>query len=83
VLVVRSARAGLALCFGASTVTLGSELELAVCDTAGPHSNIVERIATAEGATKFEDNLIIMCSQIRDGHAVPMFAWYDPALAPR
>jgi hypothetical protein len=46
---------GLATCFGAATVTLGSELEEpAACDRAVPlraHSNAADRIATAEGAT--------------------------------
>jgi hypothetical protein len=65
VLAARSACGGLALCFGASTVTLGSELEPAVCDIAAQvrlHSNAVDRTATAEGATKFEDNLMIISS---------------------
>lgn len=67
VLVARSACAGLALCFGASTVTLGSELELAVCDTAAPvrlKSNAVDRMTRAEGATRRDDNLMAMSFQI-------------------
>ena len=58
---------GLATCFGDSTVTVGSwEAEpVAVCDTAGPHSKTVDKIATAEGATKLEDNLMTISSQGR------------------
>jgi hypothetical protein len=43
---------------------LGSEL--AGCGAAGPpraHSNAVDRIATAEGATKPDDNLMIISSR--------------------
>jgi hypothetical protein len=55
---------GLATCFGASTVILGSwEAEsVAVCDTAGPHSKTVDKIVTAEGATKLDDNLMTISS---------------------
>jgi hypothetical protein len=42
---------------------------VAVCDTAGPHSKRVDRIATAEGATKLDDNLITKSSE--GGHAAP------------
>ena len=52
---------------------LGSEL--AVCGAAGPpraHSNAVDRIATAEGATKPDDNLIIISSRARTDVAAPM-----------
>jgi hypothetical protein len=58
---------GLATCFGASTVTLGSEEAgpVAVCDVAGPHSKIVDKTATTEGATKLDDNLMTMFSQWR------------------
>jgi hypothetical protein len=54
---------GLATCFGASTVMPGSwpAGPVAVCDIAvslRPHSNAVDRIAKAEGATKLEDNLM-------------------------
>ena len=71
----------LATCFGASTVMLGSGAAepVAVCDTAvplRPHSNAVDRIATAEGATGLDDNLMTMSSQIQDGHAVPMRTRY-------
>lgn len=47
---------GLATCFGASTVTLGSEEAglVAVCDTAGPLSNTVDKIATADEAAKLD-----------------------------
>lgn len=63
---------GLATCFGASTVMLGSELAepVAVCDAAGPHSKAVDKIATAEGATKRDGNL--MTISFRGRHAVPM-----------
>jgi hypothetical protein len=58
--------ADLATCFGAATVTLGSELEEpAACDRAVPlraQSNTVDRIATAEGATKPDDNLMAKSS---------------------
>jgi hypothetical protein len=52
---------GLTICFGAWTVMLGSEGMVAavvVCDIAvplGPHSNAVDRIATAVGATRLDD----------------------------
>ena len=50
---------GLATCFGASTVTVGSEVAepVAVCGAAGLHSKTVDKKATAEGATKLDDNL--------------------------
>jgi hypothetical protein len=72
---------GLATCFGAWTVMLGSEVAkpVAVCDIAvplGPHNNAVDRMATAEGATKLDDNLMTCPSQIRDGNAVPRVARY-------
>jgi hypothetical protein len=53
-------RFGLATCFGASTVMLGSGLleSAGVCDAAGPHSKTVDKTATAEGATKLDDNLM-------------------------
>jgi len=58
-----------AACFGASTVTLGSEEAgpVAVCDVAGLHSAILDTIATTEGATKLDDNLMTMFSP--GGHA--------------
>jgi hypothetical protein len=58
---------GLATCFGASTVTVGSwEAEpVVVCDTAGPHSKTVDKVATAEGATKLDDNLMAISSRGR------------------
>jgi hypothetical protein len=67
---------GLAACFGASTVMLGSGAVEpdAVCDTAvplGPHSNAVDKIATAEGAAKLDGNLMT-CPPIREGNAVPI-----------
>ena len=70
---------GLATCFGASTVMLGSEVAepVAVCDIAmplGPHDNAMERMATAEGATKFDDSLMI-CPPNRDAKAVSINAW--------
>jgi hypothetical protein len=54
----------LTICFGAWTVMLGSEGTVAavvVCDIAvplRPHNNAVDRIATAEGATRLDDILI-------------------------
>ena len=65
---------GLATCFGASTVTLGSWVAepVAVCDIAvplGPHNNAVDRIATAEGAAKLDDNL--MTSPPKSGTEMP------------
>ena len=57
-----SARCGRATCFGAWTVMLGSWLvgPVAVCEAAvplRPHNNAVDRIATAEGATRLDDIL--------------------------
>src|SRR5262249_3427284 len=51
---------GRATCLGACTVMLGSWLvgPVAVCDIAVPLSNAVDRIATAEGATRLDDILI-------------------------
>jgi hypothetical protein len=51
----------LANCFGAKTVTLGSEELGLVCDIAAPvrlHSNAVDRMATAEDAIRLDDILI-------------------------
>jgi hypothetical protein len=62
---------GLAVCFGATTVTLGSAAPDAVCDIAGrpkPNSNAIDRMATAEGATKL-DSLMARSSEIRGGYA--------------
>lgn len=63
---------GLATCFGASTVMEGSGAAepVAVCDAAGPHSNTVDKTATAEGATTLNENL--MTIPFEDGHAAPM-----------
>ena len=62
----RSSLCGLAACFGATTVMVGSEAApVAVCEVAGPHSRIVDTAATAEGATKLDDNLMIMSSRGR------------------
>jgi hypothetical protein len=52
---------GLALCSGAVTVTLGRGELGVVCEAAvplKPHNNEVDRIATAEGATRLDDILI-------------------------
>ena len=68
--------AGLAVCrglatgFGATTVMLGSgaATPVSVCDIAVPlrlHSNAVDRIEIAEGAPKFDDELMITSDQIR------------------
>src|SRR5439155_5256370 len=51
---------GLALCSGAVTVTLGRGELGVVCEAAvplRPHNNEVDRIATAEGATRLDDIL--------------------------
>jgi len=60
---------GLATCFGASTVMPGRVPEpVAVCDTAVPlraHNNAVDRIATAEGATRLDDILMRRFPKIR------------------
>jgi hypothetical protein len=52
---------GLALCSGAPTATPGSVEFGAVCDIAAPvrlNSNVIDRRATAEGATRLGDILI-------------------------
>jgi hypothetical protein len=36
------------------------------------HSNAVDRIAIAEGATKLDGDFMIISDQIQDGHSVPM-----------
>jgi two-component system OmpR family response regulator len=63
VFAARSCRCGgLALCSGAVTVTLGRGELGVVCEAAvpvRPHNNEVDRIATAEGATRLDDILII------------------------
>jgi hypothetical protein len=46
---------------------LGSEEPVAVCDTAvpvAPHSNAADKMATAEGVIKIDDNLMTMSFQI-------------------
>jgi hypothetical protein len=77
----RSGLCGLAACFGATTVILGSSVPepVGVCDIAvplGPHSNAVDKIATAEGATRLGDNLMTISPQIQDGPSVPRRARY-------
>ena len=55
---------GLALCSGAVTVTLGRVELGVVCEAAVPlraHNNEVDRIATAEGATRLDD-ILTTCS---------------------
>ncbi len=68
-----------ARCFGASTRTLGSEVVappegVAVCDIAVPlrphSSSAIDKIATARLATKSDENLIAMSSQMR-GQPIP------------
>jgi hypothetical protein len=60
---------GLAACFGASTVMLGSGAAgVAVCDAAGPNSKTADMTATAEGTTKLDDNLMTMSSRGRTCH---------------
>ena len=61
-------RFGLAACFGASTVMLGSGAAepAAVCDTAVPlklHSNEIKKIAIAEGTIRLDDILIAIPSR--------------------
>jgi len=69
---VLATRSGPALCglatgFAASIVMLGSWLAgpAVVCDAAGSHSNAIDRIAAAEGATKLDDSFMTMSSQGR------------------
>ena len=55
---------GLAICFGASIVTLGSR----ACDVAvplRPHNNAVARIATAECVIRHDDTLITRSPKCR------------------
>jgi hypothetical protein len=57
----------------------GAAEPVAVCDIAVPlrlHSNAVDRIAIAEGATKLDNDLMIISGQIQDGHSVPMRTRY-------
>ena len=61
---------GLATSLGATTVTLGSWVAtpLAVCDTALPprlDSNAADKMMIAAGATKLEDNLMIVPPKLR------------------
>jgi hypothetical protein len=52
---------------GATTVTLGSEPEF-VCDTAGTlrtQSSVVDRMATADSATKLDEILMTLALPIR------------------
>lgn len=56
-------------------MTLGSEVAEPVCDIAvplRPHSSSIDKIATAGLATKGGENLMVMSSPNRDGHAIPM-----------
>jgi hypothetical protein len=62
----------LVTCSGASTVTPGSRVAepVAVCDIAAPlrpHSNPIETMATVELATKSDESLIAMSSQMGTG----------------
>jgi hypothetical protein len=68
-----------ARCFGASTTTLGSEVAalpegVAVCDFAVPlrphRSSAIDKIATAGLATKSDENLIALSSQM-PGQPIP------------
>ena len=76
---------GLATCLGASTVMLGSGVAeaVAVRDIAvplGPHNNAVDRIATAEGATKLDDNL--MTCPPKSGTGMPsQLKWTVPYIS--
>ena len=61
----------------------GAAAPVAVCAIAVPlrlHSNAVDRIAIAEGATKLDDDLMIISDQIQDGHSVPMRRRYHTYL---
>jgi hypothetical protein len=58
---------GLATCFGATTVMPGSWLAVAVCAAAVPLSNMIERIARVEGATRLDDILITRSPKYRPG----------------
>jgi hypothetical protein len=65
----RSGLCGLATCFGATTVMEGSEAPepVAVCDIAvplRPHTNAVDKMAIAEGATMLDEDLMTLSSQI-------------------
>jgi hypothetical protein len=75
---------GLSNCLGASTTTSGSEVTPPtrgpVCDIAGPvrlHSNAVDRIATAEGATRLDD--ILMTRSPKSGHQVLVVGPLQPS----
>ena len=53
----------------------GAATPVSICDIAvllRLHSNAVDRIAMAEGATKLDDDLIVISDQIQDRHSVPM-----------
>jgi hypothetical protein len=53
----------------------GAAAPVAVSDIAVPlwlHSNAVDRIAIAEGATKLDNDLMTISDQIQDGHSVPV-----------
>ncbi|MGJ5037872.1 MULTISPECIES: hypothetical protein [unclassified Bradyrhizobium] len=54
-------------CFGASTVTPGSEGAEpgVICDAAGPHSRTVASTAAAEDTTTLDDNLMTISLQGR------------------
>ena len=47
-----------------------------ICDTAGPISNAVDKIARADDAAKLADNLITCSPELRDGNIVPEVARY-------
>ncbi len=54
----------------------GAAEPVAVCDIAAPLSNVVDRMAIAEGATKLDNDLMIISGQIQDGLSVPMRTRY-------
>ena len=77
---------GLATCFGAWTVMLGSWLArpVAVCEAAVPLSNTVDRTVIAEDATRLDDILITrfpMLSPVRMALPVSIFC-SDPKFSP-
>jgi len=78
-----SSRCGLATCLGASIVTLGSAEPGVVCDIAAPvrlHSNAVDRMATAEGATRLDD--ILISRSPKSGHKCRPGADIAPRIQP-
>ena len=60
-------------CLDRDAGQLGGRRRFAILpDRSGRHSNAVDRIATAEGAINFDDDLMTCPPELRDGNAVPM-----------